>query len=80
MEDVGLFPELMWQCLQIRPLVLAFRGLQGGEPQAAWMLSHGEMSNAKRKQMYGGFREQWGGQACPWDRRGWEVWEKRVYV
>lgn len=51
MEDVGLFPELMWQCLQIRPLVLAFRGLQGGEPQAAW--GPGQQQSGRRPQLTG---------------------------
>ena len=42
MEDRGLFPELMWQCLQIRPLVLAFRGPQVGSPGL-----HGAQDNSR---------------------------------
>lgn len=51
MEDTSLFPELMWQCLQTRPLVLAFRGPQGGEPQAAQ--GPGQQQSGRRPQLTG---------------------------
>lgn len=51
MEDASLFPELMWQHLQTRPLVLAFRGPQGGEPRAA--RSPGQQQSRQRPQLTG---------------------------
>ena len=51
MEDASLFPELMWQRLQTRPLVLAFRGPQGREPRAAW--SPGQQQGGQKPQLTG---------------------------